>query len=492
MAKLFQTDNGRIVMREDYSAKMNIIESARPERADSGIYQYEWDERGVSELFALCYNDLARYCQENSSWYTYSKGKWVRDEHGLFTMGKLVEFTRLLTLYANGIEDSSTREKYLKFCSKLGNRKFRENILRDATNKDALIISAAEFDANPFLINCQNGTLDLNTFEFHPHNSADLLTMMTAIEYKPGIICDRWERFINEIMLGDADKIDYVQKALGYSITGDPSCECMFLIWGSTTRNGKSTMLNTIEHLLGDYSSVSPVSIICKQSQGKNAESAAPMIASLKGKRFVTMAESEQYGKLDEEAIKQMTGGEEIKARNLYEKPVTFLPQFTLWLSCNALPIVNDRSLFYSSRLRVIEMNRHFREEEQDNTLKSVFKTADAMQGIFNWLVEGYRKFKAEGLQMPESVKQTVKKYEKENDLVAQFLDEHTVIKQNAFTRQKDLYDAYKNWCKQNGSYVCTSRKLSAEMDAHSERYTEKKIRNGYIGYADLQIKGMR
>lgn len=136
------------------------------------------------------------------------------------------------------------------------------------------------------------------------------------------------------------------------------------------------------------------------------------------------MAESNQYGKLDEEAIKQLTGGEEIKTRNLYETSTTWLPQFTLWLSCNDLPAVSDKSLFASDRVRVIEFNRHFNENEQDKNLKHEFQQKAAMQGIFTWLVAGYFKYIRFGLQMPESMKRVVRQYEKDNDLVLQFLEE--------------------------------------------------------------------
>ena len=266
--------------------------------------------------------------------------------------------------------------------------------------------------------------------------------------------------------------------------------ECMFILHGKTTRNGKSTMLSAIHHLLGDYASVSPVSIICKSDRSKNAEAANPMLASLKGKRFVTMAESNQYGKLDEETIKQLTGGEEIKARNLYEATTTFLPQFTLWLSCNDLPSVNDKSLFASDRVRVVEFNRHFTEDEQDKNLKSEFQTQEAMRGIFTWLLEGYFKYKRFGLKMSPAMRQVVKQYEKDNDLVLQFLEERCEKAGGAYTRAKTLYDAYKIWCKSNGYFVCSAKRFNADMEVHPEWHGGKTVYSGYPTYRDIRMKG--
>lgn len=263
----------------------------------------------------------------------------------------------------------------------------------------------------------------------------------------------------------------------------------MFILHGKTTRNGKSTMLSAIHHLLGDYASVSPVSIICKAERSKNAEAANPMLASLKGKRFVTMAESNQYGKLDEETIKQLTGGEEIKARNLYETATTFLPQFTLWLSCNDLPTVSDKSLFASDRVRVIEFNRHFTEAEQDKNLKNEFQTQEAMQGIFAWLVAGYFKYKRFGLKMSPAMRKVVNQYERDNDLCLQFLEERCEQVEGVNTRSKSLFDAYKIWCKSNGYFACSAKRFNADMETHPEWHGGKVVYQGYPVYKNLRLK---
>jgi len=315
--------------------------------------------------------------------------------------------------------------------------------------------------------------------------------MQTNFEYtmQEDIRCDRWEKFVDEITSKDKEKADYLQRALGYSMLGTSKEECMFILHGKTTRNGKSTMLGTIHHLLGDYATVSPVSIICKADRAKNAESASPTIAALKGKRFVTMAESNQYGRLDEETIKQLTGGEEITARNLYESVMTFLPQFTMWLSCNDLPAVQDKSLFASDRVRVIEFNKHFTEEERDETLKEVFRTPEAMKGIFTWLLVGYFKYKRFGLTMSDKMKRVIKQYERDNDLVLQFLEEKCEQVEEGGTRAKALYDSFKIWCKSNGYFVMSAKKFNAGMEQHPEWHSGKRMSNGYAVYDGVSLR---
>lgn len=489
---LFQLANGRYIMDEEQSRKMFYIKETRPERSHqiSGT-GYSWDESGMAELFSECYQNDTRYCPEAKSWYTYSEGAWRKDVGSLLVAEKIKEFCRLMALYCGEISNEDRRREYMKFILKLGDRRFRDRLMKDAAS--VMPIKSEQFDANPYLINCLNGTYDLETMTFRNHDWKDFLTMQTNFNYSlQDVSCPRWEKFINEVTCGDQEKSDYLQKCLGYSMLGMANEECMFILHGKTTRNGKSTLLSTIHHLLGDYASVSPVSIICKSDRAKNAEAANPMLASLKGKRFVTMAESNQYGRLDEEVIKQLTGGEEIKARNLYESATTFLPQFTLWLSCNDLPGVNDRSLFASDRVRVIEFNRHFTEEEQDKNLKFEFQTPEAMKGIFSWLIAGYFKYRRFGLKMPSHMTKVVRQYERENDLVLQFLEEKCEKTPDITTRVKTLYDAYKIWCKSNGYFVSSAKRFQADMETHPEWHSGKTLSGGFPAYMSLSLKGVR
>lgn len=486
---LFQLVSGRYIASAEISDKMFTISHYRPEAVSDEDTGFSWDESGMAELFAECYKNDTRYCPERKSWYTYDHGKWVKDLDGLLVSNKCREFVRLMVLYCGEIRDEEKRKSYLTFVNKMGDRRFRDRLIKDA--RDNLAISAREFDNKPYLINCLNGTYDLSDFSFREHRWDDFLTMQTAFEYtvQTDSRCERWEQFIKEVTSNDAEKADFLQRALGYSLLGTAKEECMFILHGKTTRNGKSTMLNTIENLLGDYSTVSPVSIICRSDRSANAEAASPTLARLKGKRFVTMAESNQYGKLDEETIKQLTGGEEITARNLYEAQMTYLPQFTLWLSCNDLPAVQDKSLFASDRIKVIEFNRHFSASERDETLKDLFKTPEAQKGIFHWLIIGYAKYLRKGLSMSEDMQDVINQYERDNDIVLQYLEEKCEVSAEDKVKCKSLYDSYKVWCKANGYYVMSSRKFYSGVDQHPEWYEGKTVSHGYPVYTGLRLK---
>ena len=489
--ELFQLSNGRYITSEEISKKMFYIKSIHPETPyQENSTGYSWDEAGMADLFSECYQNDTRYCPEAKSWYTYDGGRWQKDVGSLLVSSKIKEFVRLMALYCGEIPDEEKRKQYMGFVSKMGDRRFRDRMMKDAA--DSMTIAAAEFDTHPYLINCKNGTYDLETMTFREHDWKDFLTMQTNFDYTmQEVTCPRWEQFIKEVTQDNKDKADYLQRALGYSILGTGKEECMFILHGKTTRIGKSTMLDAIQHLLGDYSTVAPVELICRNERQKNAEAANPVLARLKGKRMVTMSESDTAGKLDEATIKQYTGGEDITARELYQSAITFKPQFTMWLSCNDLPAVKDKSLFASDRVRVIEFNRHFSDEEQDKGLKDYFETPEAMKGIFTWLVTGYFKYRRFGLKMCDDMKKVIKQYEKDNDLVLQFLEEKCEGTDEGYTKAKTLYDNYKIWCKSNGYYVCSMKKFNAELTTHPEWYHEKSLIAGVTVYHGLALKAV-
>jgi putative DNA primase/helicase len=211
------------------------------------------------------------------------------------------------------------------------------------------------------------------------------------------------------------------------------------------------------------------------------------------------MSESNEYGKLDEEQIKKFTGGEEITARALYQAATTYLPQFTLWLSCNDLPMVTDKSIFASERIKVVEFNRHFRPEEQDINLKAELTSQESMSGIFMWMIRGYIKYKQRGLTMAPHMKKVVRQYEKDNDLVLQFLEarcervtDYTDSRQdteNKLIKAKDLYSSFKLWAKSEGAAVLSARKFNSEMDRHMDWHSGRCSRDGYVCYYGLKLR---
>ena len=190
--------------------------------------------------------------------------------------------------YALDIHDEHKRKSYIDFCRKWQSRHMRITILSDA--QSVYPISMQEFDSDRFLFNCANGTLDLRTMEFREHSAEDRLTKITPTEYDPHAYSERYSRFISEIMSGDAEKAKFLQKALGYSVSGDTRFECMFFLYGETTRNGKGTLMESILRVMGDYGrAVRPETIALKHNV--NSQNPSEDIARLAGIRLANISE---------------------------------------------------------------------------------------------------------------------------------------------------------------------------------------------------------
>lgn len=489
----FVLKDGRYFLEERQSQIFSTIMKEHPHFST----EYRWDEMSLGELFAKCYKPFCRYCPEVKEWFAYKKTHWVRDVGSVIVSGYMKEFTKLLNLYCNEIPEDDTGDdkesiakNYKKFITKMGDRRVRDRVLRDA--QDEAAISIEQFDSNPYLINCQNGTYDLAEGELRPHNPRDFLTMMTNCYYPlptQNLSFPRWMEFINEITCGKKDVAKYLQRALGYSICGVAKEECMFIAYGKTTRNGKGTLFNTIHAILGDYAGTMPVDFICTNKGGRGSyDRANPMLAGLRGKRFLTLSESDDAGKLNEAEIKNYTGNDPITTRNLHEKPFTFTPQFKMWLSCNSLPTVTDRSLFSSDRVRVIEFNRHFGEGERDTTLKSQFLEDDAKAVIFKWLIDGYINYHLHSLPEPKSVIEATEDYEKKNDWVALFIEERCdTSNENARIGRGELYTAYKSWCTSNGIRYTSCPRFNDAI----ERFARQTLVHGVKQWKGITLKAL-
>lgn len=483
--------NSKFCLSPKANDKLSLLTKFHPEKQNGGYILFGWTDQGMGKLFSKLYGNTVKFCPDKDKWMVYNKNIWEEDADNVFVSENLKKFIDLLGTYAITIPDEELKQNFTKFINSLSSKKTQESILNSAAM--FCIQPIEKFDRNPYLINCQNGTFDLETLSFYQNKKSDYLTMRTNFSYDKKAHCKRWDEFIKQITENDDEKADYLQRALGYSLLGRNPEECMFILWGKTTRNGKSTLLNAIKKLLGDYSAVAPVEMITRSTKfSNNAESPSPVLASLKGCRFVTMAESTSYGTFNEEQIKQFTGGEEITARELRKDPFTFLPQFTMWLSCNDLPLIDDKSLFSSRRLRVIEFTKHFDTDEQDIHLKEKFETEKAKAGIFNWLVDGYKKYKEYGLSMSQNMLKTIDEYEVFTDTIENFLTERCLFTGNKDNKikQSDLYKTYRNWARANGEEISSARKFNSEMEKHSRWYIKKSFYNGYPVWTGIEFRG--
>lgn len=256
-------------------------------------------------------------------------------------------------------------------------------------------------------------------------------------------------------------------------MTGDTRMECLFILYGPTSRNGKGTTMESILRIMGEYGKNADPTML----QAKfNAQSGGPSeeIARLAGSRFVNISEPEKKITLDAALTKRLTGNDTITARYLHENSFEFRPNFKIFINTNHRPNITDLTLFESGRIKIIPFDRHFDEKEQDKGLKGFFAEPENMSGILNWMLEGYKLFRSQGLEMPDSVVQATMDYQMFSDKMGQFFSECLQPKADSELRRAAVYTRYKEWCAENGYRADSAKMLNTEID---KRYTVQKKR---------------
>ncbi|MBQ3431965.1 MAG: nucleoside triphosphatase [Clostridia bacterium] len=436
---------------DDFSDIANMLKELDAYRA------YPHNDNGTSRLFADVFKDCLRFVPQRKSWYFYDGRRWKADIGGLYAMERCKELMLELLRYSVDMKDSN----YTAYCNKLQARNKRLIILNDA--QSVYPIDMSRFDNDRFLFNCRNGTLNLKTMEFRSHSANDLITKLAPVDYEPSADCSRFSEFINEIMSNDAEKTEFLQKALGYSVSGDTRYECLFILYGATTRNGKGTLMESVLGVLGDYGkAVKPETIATKNNH--SGSSPSEDVARLAGLRFANISEPSKGMVINAALLKSMTGNDTLNARFLHENSFDFKPQFKLYINTNYLPVINDITLFTSGRIIVIPFNRHFENNEQDKTLKLQFTEENAKSAILNWLIEGYAKLTETGMGIPHSVKEATATYEKENDKITLFADECLEENPRADVRTASVYATYREWCYDNGMQPESNRTFNQSL----------------------------
>ena len=443
--------------RSDFSTSAAFLSQVCPENNP----RYPWTEIGYGRLFADCYRNIARFVPERKSWYCYRDGIWAADVGNLQTMELCKELADALMLYALTIQNERQRQDYLKNCSKWQARRTRDTILKDAQSIHP--ISIREFDSDPYVFNCHNGTLHLDTMEFTPHNPEDRLTKISPVDYDPNARCDRFLTFVNEITSGDTNKAQFLQKMLGYGMSGDTRYECLFILYGATTRNGKGTLCESVLKVMGTYGCTNRPETLSMKTNA-NSHNPSEDIARLAGVRFANISEPGKGMVLNAAQVKSMTGNDTLNARFLHENSFDFIPQFKLYINTNYLPVINDMTLFSSGRVITIPFERHFDESEQDKGLKAEFQKPENQSAILNWLVEGYRLLSKEGMKLPEAVVAATNAYREDSDKVWQFVQERLDEAPAMEVRTSEVYESYRGWCSENGCYPENSRNFNQAL----------------------------
>ena len=449
--------------------------------------RYELTEIGSSRLFADCTQGIARFSRDVGKYFVYNGRFWERDANAVAIATLAKVFSNAILRYAERITDENLKRNFIKFYSDYVRYNKRKILVADAQSEHT--VSQNDFDQDGMLLNCQNGTLDLRTYSFHSHRPEDMLTKIANAIYDPSSCSFRFYQFMKEIMMGDGEKIRYLQKWCGLALT-DIVVESFLILFGPSTRNGKSTLIETLSYVLGDYAmSMSPETLALRK---KDSRSPSSDIARLRGCRFLSCSEPPKSMLFDAALLKTLLGRDSITARFLNENEFNFTPHFTLMMNTNHLPLVGDDTLFSSGRINVLTFERHFKQNEQDPRLKDALRSPENVSGIMNWMLEGLQRYQEDpsGLNPPQSVVKATEEYRSSNDKLQLFFDE-CCVKCDADSPAGDVYQEYAKWCEENGLAVEGKRSFFLTLKERgllkaSATIYGKTVRNAVSGYSLL------
>ena len=440
--------------------------------------KYGRDDIGISTLFCDIFRNSILKCIEQNCWYTYDGTRWVAGSEKVMETCKA--FTQALCDYYKivayldefafpqdmGDEKKSTKNHpYIRYAESIKSRRVRETLLKDSQSVPGMSISQSDFDADGELLNCQNGTIDLRDCTLRPHSPTDHITKMANVTYVPGARSQLWEGHIITVMENDMDKAKYLQKAIGYALRGSHDLECMMMLYGQSSRNGKSVTVDAVNKMLGDYGgTANPETFAQKLNTSSSAHNDG--LARLAGLRFVSVPEADGHLTLSASLIKRCTGDELISARPIYGKEFSFAPQFTLFFHTNHLPRINDRSMFDSNRVKVIPFTYHFPEAARNPHMLADLTTPENLSGILNWALEGLVLIKREGFNAPSSVLNAIEEYRQDSDRVGNFIRER-MEQRSGDASTTEVFAAYKLWCESSGLRPGREQDFKREMERH-------------------------
>lgn len=421
-------------------------DSVDPEQSQQDMIEYKLNtpykplnDLGNAERFIEQNGDSVLYCPEVDSWFVYSEGRWVRDA------GKLMYQRAKGTINSISEEakrdDLSTEDKLniLAHANKSSSKGRIKAMLDLAKWEEGMTVNISQLDADPRLLNCKNCTLNLQTKELQPHNPADLITKMVQTSYDPEANCPIWYDFLNKIMKGNRDKIEFLKRAMGYSLSGEINEQCLFVLHGPGA-NGKSTLTEIFRELLHDYAmhTTSDSLLHSKSSPIRND------LARLNGARFVSAVEIGMGKKLDEALVKQLTGGDQVTARFLYNEYFEYKPSFKLFISANHRPEIRGTDNGIWRRIHLIPFDVTIPSEEIDKDLP--MKLRQELPGILAWAVNGCIEWQSQGLNPPDSIKAATADYRAEMDILSSFIEDKCNCQSSERVAVGDLYEAFKKW----------------------------------------------
>jgi len=418
----------------------------RPPRA------FALTETGGAELLADRLAGDWRYCQDRNQWVRWTGQLWVFDagDVAITERSKLVAHEFLAEAQRALKADDARAKAFAQFAATAQRRQFRRAVIDLAKSEPGILIPFSEFDCDAYLLNCANGTVDLRTGELRPHSREDKITRVLPWSYDTAAACPRWERFLAEI-LPDAETVEFVRRAIGYTLTADVSEHILFSCFGAGA-NGKSVLLNTLLHVFGPYGTTAPTSmLVAKQHESHPAEKMV-----LVGKRLVVFQEIPSGQRLNEALTKALVSGDPDQARAMRENFTTIRPVGKLWLAGNHRLDIREQTEAIWRRYREIPFERTFPEGRRDPALEA--KLRGEAPGILVWCARACLEWQSAGLGKSGKVQAATADLRAEMDRLGPFIEECCTVHPSATVPRAALYQAFRSWAERQGSHAVSDK----------------------------------
>jgi putative DNA primase/helicase len=420
------------------------------------VTAHERTDLGNAELFVELNQQRFRHVRERKAWLVWSGGRWRPDTTGEPERAAKATARALLRRAAE-LEGDEQKAAVRHAMQTQSEPRIRAMLILAATEPE-VALPAGAFDADPFLLACANGTLDLRTGELRAHDPSDLLSLGTDVPYDAEATCPRWLRFQDEVAGGDPELVAFKKRAWGYTLTGAVSEQVLFVAHGAGC-NGKTVEVETMQRVLGDFALTSPFESFVRVRGDRGPRND---VARLHRARLVVAAESGEGRRLDEALVKMLTGGDTVAARFLYGEHFEFRPRFKLFLVTNHRPRVDGDDSAIWRRLRLVPYEISFEGREEKGLAWPGSSLEAELPGILAWAVEGSLEWQREGLGLPPAVKQATSDYRADEDLLGAFLEER--CKLAGSIEASGFRDSYEAFCKEIGERPLTAGVLGKSL----------------------------
>lgn len=432
---------------------------------------------GNGELWSGMHAHRLRFVKQSRQWLHYRDGRWRRDETGEAERAAKTTARERLRL-ASEIEDEDKRRDAVRWAMASHQGPRIREMLQAASTEPTVVLSASQLDADPFLLGCANGVLDLRTGELRTASPDDLISLGNDIQYDPDAECPRWEQTLEEVFAGDDALVAYIQRKVGYALTGDVREQIVDVLHGNGG-NGKDTFIRPVTRIIGEQALTTPMETFAR-SRDKGVRND---LARLHRARLVIASESAEGRRLDEVTVKAVSGGGVIAARFLYGEFFEFVPQFKVWLVTNHKPRVEGDDDAIWRRLRLIPFNVSFIGRE-DKELGG--KLEEELPGILAWAVRGCLDWQAYGLGLPKAVEQATNEYRADEDLLGLFIDQRCELTVDAAVEPALLRAAFEEFCTAMGERTISASVFGRRL---ARRGITRAMRDGSNVYVGIRLK---